>query len=77
MKGVKQSLSERDWSDVLGSNDVDRASVLLKQHFIAALDTVALLKETRMKQISANWMTSEIVDIIRQRDRWIKKVPKI
>ena len=35
-----QRLSERDWSDVLECNDVDKAWDLFKQRFIAVLDKV-------------------------------------
>ncbi|XP_051950049.1 uncharacterized protein LOC127620831 [Xyrauchen texanus] len=69
----KERLSRRDWSDVLGSNDVDGAWSLFKQHFLAALDNVAPMKETRIKQRSAIWMTSDILDLIRQRDKWFRK----
>ena len=69
----KERLSGRDWSDVLGSNDVDGAWALFKQHFIAVLDSIAPKKETRVKQRSAVWMTSDILDLIRQRDKWFIK----
>ena len=36
-----QRLYERDWSDGLKCNDVDRAWDLFKQSFIAVLDEVA------------------------------------
>ena len=66
--GVHQRLSERDWSDVLECNDVDKAWDLFKQSFIAVLDEVAPMRETRIKHRSASWMSSEIVDLIRQRN---------
>lgn len=71
-----QRLSERDWSEVLECNDVDKAWELFKQGFIAVLDEVAPVKETRIKQRSACWMTSEIVDLIRQRNRSFIKFKK-
>ena len=40
-----------------------------KQSFIAVLDEVAPMRETRIKNRSACWMSSEIVDLIRQRNR--------
>ncbi len=61
-----QRLSERDWSDVLQCN-VNKAWDLFKQRFI---------RETRIKRRSACWMSSEIVDLIRQRNRCFTKFKK-
>lgn len=71
-----QRLSERDWSDLLESNDVDKAWDLFKQRFIAVLDEVAPLRETRINHRSASWMTSEIIDLVRQCNRCFLKFKK-
>jgi len=60
---------------VLECNDVDKAWDLFKQHFLAALE-VAPMRETRMKHGSAFWMTSEIVDMIRQCNKCFIKFKK-
>lgn len=71
-----EMLSERDWSDVLESKDVDDAWSHFKKHFLAVLDVVAPMRETRIKQNSAKWMTSEILNLIRQRDSYFRKFKK-
>ena len=71
-----QRLSDKDWSDVLECNDVDKTWDLFKQSFIAVLDEVAPIWETRVKHRSACWMNSEIIDLIRQCNRCFIKFKK-
>ena len=69
-------LSETDWSEVLFCNDVDRAWSMFCTVFMNTLDSVAPLREVRIKQRSEPWMTSEILDDIRERDSLLAKFNK-
>lgn len=67
----EHKLAEQDWTVEFESNDADEAWGLFKGMFLAELDIVAQMKEVRIKQRSAKWMTAEILDLIRQRDCYI------
>ena len=61
-------LSEVNWSDVFECRDVDSAWNTFKVKFISVLDTIAPTKQVRLKQRTAKWMNSEILDLIKKRD---------
>ena len=60
----EHKLAEQDWTVVFESNDADKAWDLFKGMFLAELDIVGPMKEVRIKQSSAKWMTAEFLDLI-------------
>ena len=69
-------LRQVDWNDVLDCLDVNHAWKSFSSAFTGVLDSVAPLKEIRIKQNSEPWMTQEILENIRERDSWLKKFKK-
>lgn len=74
VRSMKQYSKERfvevlgilDWSHVLNRDDVDQACYIFKDLFLSALNSLAPMKQIRIKQQSGKWITSEI---LRKRDR--------
>ena len=56
--------------------DVNQAWKSFRSAFTGVLDSVAPLKEIRIKQNSEPWMTQEILENIRERDSWLRKFKK-
>ena len=71
-----QQLDSSDWSGVLYCHDVCEAWSQFKSIFLGVLDVVAPSKEIRIKQSTEPWMSSEILDLIRNRDRCLNKYRK-
>ena len=65
-----EMLKNVNWSTVYRSCNVDEAWLSFRDLFTKILDSVALLKEVRIKYHSEPWITAEILDSIRERDRW-------
>ena len=64
-----EKLSEINWFKVINCDDVDVAWSNFKDLFMSVVDKIAPLKEKRIKQRSEPWITSELLDDIRTRDR--------
>ena len=69
-------LDSSDWSGVLVCHDVCEALSQFKSIFLGVLDVVAPSKDIRIKQSIEPWMSSEILDLIRNRDRCLNKYRK-
>ena len=59
-------LSDIDWSEVTLSDDVNKAWSTYTCLFMDTINSVAPLKEVRIKQRSESWTSSDILDNIRQ-----------
>ena len=68
-----QELGNSSWSNVLDSHDVEESWSYFKHNFMSVLDRLAPFKELRVKQRSESWLTSDILELIRQRDRCLAK----
>ena len=71
-----QQLDSSDWPGVLDCHDVCEAWSQFKSIFLGVLDVVAPSKEIRIKQSTEPWLSSEILDLIRNRDRCLNKYRK-
>lgn len=61
-------LGNLDWYPVLKTVMLIKLGMFLKI-CLSALDSLAPMKQIRIKQWSGKWITSEILDLIRKRDR--------
>ncbi len=69
-------LSEADWSGIIDNDDVDSAWSCFHDIFTNILDTIAPVKEVRIKQRTEEWMTSDILDGINERDSLLQTFKK-
>ena len=65
-----------NWFDVLNCENVDMAWSKFKKLFIDVIDTVAPVKEVRLKYKSEDWFTGELVELIHERDKALMKFRK-
>ena len=68
-----EMLKNANWSNVYRSGNVDEAWLSFRDLFTQTLDSVAPLKEVRIKHHSEPWISAEILDSIRERDSWLRK----
>ena len=68
-----QNLDDIDWSDIFNCHNVDIAWGKFKSILLSIIDKVAPYKEVRVKQRKKPWLSSEIVNLIRQRDKYLRK----
>ena len=68
-----QNLDDIDWSDIFNCHNVDIAWGKFKSILLSIIDKVAPYKEVRVKQRTKPWMSSEILNLIRQRDKYLRK----
>ena len=66
-----QVLNEVDWSEVDMCMNVDEAWSKSKVKFLGVLDSLAPFKEVRLKQRTEPWMSHDILDLIRNRDKFL------
>ena len=69
-------LSDIDWSEVTLSDDVNKAWSTFTCLFMDTVNSVAPLKEVWIKQRSESWMSSDILDNIREIDSLLAKFNK-
>ena len=53
-------------------SNVNEAYAFFKDRFVSILNTLAPIKEIRIKQDTEPWMCTEILDLIKQRDYYLK-----
>ena len=58
----EQMLKDATWSDVYTCGSVEGAWLAFKSKFQTIVDSLAPLKEIRIKQSTAPWITAEIID---------------
>ena len=66
-------LKDQDWSSIFTVDNVNEAWQNFKTIFTQVLDTVAPVKEVRLKQRSEPWIDSEIITLIKERDTYLYK----
>ena len=71
-----EHLSKTDWAPVFSCKDANQAWIIFKTAFLKALDTIAPIKQIRVKQGSALWITSCILDKIAKRDFYFREYSK-
>ena len=69
-------LTQVDWSPVLSSQDANSAWLNFKSIFLKALDIIAPTKLIRIKQRSAPWITTSILEKIGLRDFYLSEYNK-
>ncbi len=71
-----ECLNSVDWSEVTDCDDVNMAWSNFESIFIKILDSVAPIKQVRLKQRAEPWFTSEILDLILERDSLLRHFKK-
>ena len=66
-----QQLANADWSDCFNVECVNSAWNAFQRIFLSVLNNVAPIKEVRVKQRTEEWMDSEILDLIHQKDKFL------
>ena len=69
-------LNNANWYSMYSSDTVDDAWLNFRDIFTATLDSVAPLKRVRIRNHSDPWITSEILESIRERDSWLRRSRK-
>ena len=69
-------LENVDWSSVLCSEDVNENWYTFTNVFTDILNTVAPVKEIRLKTRTEPWMNSEILELIHERDILLQNFKK-
>ena len=69
-------LCEADWKPCFSSTCVDSAWKTFQSIFLSVLNEIAPIKEIRLKQRTEPWMTSNILDMIKERDSYLYKFRK-
>ena len=64
----QQALLDSDWSCVMTSDNVSEAWNCFKSKFMSIINNIAPVKECRIKQRTQPWMTSDILNCIKERD---------
>ena len=62
------SLLSTDWNNVLLSDNVNEAWHNLKTIFLSVLDSIAPVKQIKVKQRSEPWIHSEVLQCIQERN---------
>lgn len=75
-ESFKEQLSRVYWSALLMLDCVDGAWNLFSQLFIQILNSMAPLKQIRVKQRSSPWLNQEILDAIQHREEAVQRFKK-
>merc|ERR1711917_75024 len=62
-------LKELNWERVFLCSIVNDAWAFFKQKFLQIIDDIAPVKEVRIKVRTEEWMTSDILELIHERDK--------
>ena len=62
-------LKDLNWESVFLCSDVNDAWACFKQMFLQIIDDIAPVKEVRIKVRTEEWMTSDILELIYERDK--------
>ena len=65
------SLSSVDGNNICVTTNVDEAWTIFTHIFLSILDSVAPLKEIRIKQDSESWYNSDIHELIKKRNYYL------
>ena len=69
----EQRLKDATWSEVYSCESVEGAWLAFKSRFQTIVDSLAPLKEIRIKQSTAPWITAEIIHTRSERDKALRK----
>ena len=69
-------LTGADWSECFNAYDINTAWSAFRDIFLLVLNSVAPVKEVRLKQRTEPWIDSEILDLIKQRDSCLYQFKK-
>ena len=72
-KETEQRLKDATWSDVYTCGSVEGAWLAFKSRFQTIVDSLAPLKEIRIKQSTAPWVTAEIIHKRSERNKALRK----
>ena len=61
-------LVRADWSQCFNACNINTAWSAFRDIFLSVVNTIAPVKEVRLKQRTEPWISSEIFDLIKQRD---------
>ena len=64
-----QELGKLNWNNVITCDNVNQAWDNFKGLFMSVVDSIAPIKEIRLKQCTEPWMCNEILEGIRERDK--------
>ena len=67
--GTQEVNKRLNWFQVLNCDDVGKAWSTFHGHFAGVIDKVAPVKKIRLKQRSEPWITHEILELIKERDK--------
>ena len=70
---LEQRLKDATWSDVYTCGSVEGAWLAFKSRFQTIVDSLAPLKEIRIKQSTAPWVTAEIIHKRSERNKALRK----
>ena len=74
-ENLVNAISAADWSEVYCS-DVNKAWGTFKEIFISLIDSIAPVKEIRLKKRTEPWMNNDILESIRLRDQLLHRFNK-
>lgn len=69
-------LKQADWSNMFTCNCVEQSWLIFQDTFLSVLDSIAPLKEVRLKQRSEPWLDSTILDLFKQKDAFSSQFRK-
>ena len=69
----EQRLKDATWSEVYSCESVEGAWLSFKSRFQTIVDSLAPLKEIRIKQSTAPWITAKIIHTRSERDKALRK----
>ena len=67
-KKIILKLARADWSQCFNACNINTAWSAFRDIFLSVVNTIAPVKEVRLKQRTEPWISSEIFDLIKQRD---------
>lgn len=71
-----ENLNNVDWSNCLVSNCIEASWSNFKTKFLKVIDEIAPVKTIRVKQNDHPWFNNEIRELVRHRDKLLKKYAK-
>jgi hypothetical protein len=72
----EKRLNEVDWTQIYDIVNVDEAWTKFKNLLITVIDSIAPVKQVRIKQRSEPWLTSSILLLIKERDKLLSTFKK-
>ena len=64
-----QDLAQTDWNPVIDTGDVELSAELFEKIFLDIIDKHVPFKKSRIRKKTSPWMTNEVLNMMRERDR--------